>query len=99
MGKIFLEKHFLHSAKKDSENFKDDDTLYRLLQDDESNALNADVSSDCEPRPGIYILIKLLRVILGFHIFERGSNRYTVIEVSKMFAVCDGLIANTCNFE
>ena len=53
MGNSLLEKHFSHSAKKDTTEFTDDDTLYRLLEDDESNALNADVSSDCEPRPGI----------------------------------------------
>ncbi len=54
MGQSLLDKHFAHSAKKDTDKFQDDDTLYRLLQDDESNALNADVSSDCEPRPGNY---------------------------------------------
>jgi hypothetical protein len=55
-----LDKHFLHSVKKaDTEKFQDDDTLYRLLQDDESNALNADVSSDCEPRPGSYTNLPL----------------------------------------
>ena len=67
MGKIFLEKHFLHSAKKDSENFKDDDTLYRLLQDDESNALNADVSSDCEPRPAADVGESLRKFILELY--------------------------------
>ena len=53
-GNNIVEKHFAHAAKKDTEKFQDDDTLYRLLEDDESNALNADVSSDCQPRPGNY---------------------------------------------
>lgn len=53
MGQYLLAKHFAHSVKKDSaDEFQDNDTLYRLLLDDESNALNANVSSDCEPRPG-----------------------------------------------
>lgn len=52
MGQSLIDKHFSHSVKKEGEPFRDDDTLYRLLQDDESNALNADVSSECEPRPG-----------------------------------------------
>ena len=52
IGKSLLDKHFAHSAKKDTAEFKDNDTLYRLLEHDESNALNANVSSDCEPRAG-----------------------------------------------
>ena len=52
MGQALMDKHFCHSAKKETELLQDNDSLYRLLQDDESNSLNADVSSDCEPRPG-----------------------------------------------
>lgn len=52
MAQNLLEKHFAHHVKKDLTEFHDDEKLYRFLEDDESNALNADVSSDCEPRPG-----------------------------------------------
>lgn len=54
MGQQLVERNFGHSAQKDgNKGFKDDDTIYRFLEDDESRALNGDVRTQCEPRPGI----------------------------------------------
>lgn len=66
-GNNIVEKHFAHAAKKDTEKFQDDDTLYRLLEDDESNALNADVSSDCQPRPAADVGELLRKFILQLY--------------------------------
>ena len=51
MGQNLISQHFGRDIKK-SEVFKDDETVYRLLEDDDSTALNAGTTSECEPRPG-----------------------------------------------
>lgn len=50
-GKKLLEYHFL-SAVRGEETFKNDSTLYRLLRDEPSNALNATVDSNAKPANG-----------------------------------------------
>ncbi|KAJ8305746.1 hypothetical protein KUTeg_016291 [Tegillarca granosa] len=50
MGQALIDRHFGHNLKSE-EKFQDSDVLYRLLDDDESSALNTDTMSDCEPRP------------------------------------------------
>ena len=54
MGQALIERHFGHDVKK-NERFKDDaSAIYRLLDDDDSDALNAGTMSKCEPRSGAY---------------------------------------------
>ncbi len=55
MGQSILQKRFGHhlSGKSDDVVFKDDDELYRLVEDDHSDALNAGIVSECEPGPGM----------------------------------------------
>ena len=54
MCQQLVERNFGHSVQKDgNKGFKDDDTIYRFLEDDETRALNGDVRTQCEPRPGI----------------------------------------------
>ena len=53
MCKQLIEKHFGKSVKdKGQIEFRDDDTIYRFLEDDQTNALNSEMNSDCEPRKG-----------------------------------------------
>ena len=51
MGQALIDNHFGHQVKEETV-FKDDDTYYRLIEDDESTALNAGATSTCRPRPG-----------------------------------------------
>eukprot|EP00794_Sanderia_malayensis_P004765 gene4765-5392_t len=58
MCKQLVEKHFGHSVKdKGQIEFRDDDTIYRFLDDDQSNALNSEASSSCEPRSDTQLAI------------------------------------------
>lgn len=50
MGQKLIDQHFGHNLKS-NQTFEDSDTLYRLMDDDESTALNAGEMSTCEPRP------------------------------------------------
>ena len=52
MGQSLLDQHFGHNVKSEQV-FKDDDTYYRLLEDDKSNALNAGETSSCQPTSGV----------------------------------------------
>ena len=51
MGQQLINKNFGLQVKNE-ETFKDDDTFYRLLEDDDTMALNRGEVSDCEPLPG-----------------------------------------------
>lgn len=53
MGQALIDRHFGHQVKN-AETFQDADVYYRLLEDDDTSALNAG-PSDCDPRPGKYI--------------------------------------------
>lgn len=56
MGQELINQHFGHNLKS-AEEFEDSaDVFYRLLQDDESSALNAGPLSECEPRPGTHLI-------------------------------------------
>ena len=64
MCKQLVEKHFGKSVKdKGQLEFRDDETIYRFLEDDQTNALNSEISSDCEPRGGetLYFIILCTR--------------------------------------
>lgn len=54
MGQEVINRKFGHNVKNE-EVFKDDGTFYRLLEDDESTALNHGEVSNCEPLPGMTI--------------------------------------------
>mgnify|MGYP001546031829 CR=1 FL=1 len=51
MGQMLISKHFGNEVSGASE-FKTDGTLYQLLEDNETEALNSGKVSDCEPRKG-----------------------------------------------
>lgn len=50
MGQALIDRHFGHQVKN-VQTFQDADVYYRLLEDDDTAALNAG-PSDCDPRPG-----------------------------------------------
>ena len=52
MGQALIDQHFGAEVNKHQVMFRDDETIYRLLEDDQSIALNAGPTSQCEPRPG-----------------------------------------------
>ena len=49
MGQMLIDRHFGHKAGAADAQFANDDTLYRLLEDDQSSALNAGETSECAP--------------------------------------------------
>ncbi|XP_046848740.1 uncharacterized protein LOC124442286 isoform X2 [Xenia sp. Carnegie-2017] len=89
MAQNLLEKHFAHHVKKDLTEFHDDEKLYRFLEDDESNALNADVASDCEPRPAAVVGESLRKFILQLYakyLSKDGKGvDYTAMKYSSEF--------------
>lgn len=57
MGQMLVDKHFGHNVKSANDvTFSADDTLYRLLEDDESSALNIGETSQCITMSGERIL-------------------------------------------
>jgi len=68
MCRQLVERNFGHSLGKGKETeFRDDDSIYRLLEDDESTALNSGMSSVCEPRPAPQVAEELRRLILNLY--------------------------------
>lgn len=68
MCRQLVERNFGHSLEKGKDTeFRDDDSIYRLLEDDESTALNSGMSSLCEPRPAAQIGEELRRLILNLY--------------------------------
>ncbi|KAL9968655.1 hypothetical protein ACROYT_G020770 [Oculina patagonica] len=68
MCRQLVERNFGHSLEKGKQTeFKDDDSIYRLLEDDESTALNSGMSSMCEPRPAPQVAEELRRLILKLY--------------------------------
>lgn len=53
MGQQLIDRHFGYNVKTD-EIFRDDQTYYRLMEDDETSALNSGSVSECEPQPGSF---------------------------------------------
>jgi len=78
MCKQLVEKHFGKSVKEKGQiEFRDDDTIYRFLEDDQSNALNSDINSDCEPRNAAELgedLRKLILSIYNSHLSPDGKK-------------------------
>lgn len=52
MLRELVERHFGHGIKRSDVSFQDDTSFYRFIEDDDSNALNSGVSTQCEPSPG-----------------------------------------------
>ena len=52
LGGELISRKFGHHVCNDHD-FKDGYFFYRLLDDDETNALNMEELSECEPRPGM----------------------------------------------
>lgn len=51
MGQTLINQHFGKQVKEET-TFKDDGSYYKLLEDDDTNALNSGATSPCQPRPG-----------------------------------------------
>ena len=51
VGQNLIDRHFGNQVKQDQV-FKADDTLYQLLEDSDTNALNTGATTLCTPRPG-----------------------------------------------
>ena len=51
MCQQLVQRHFGHSIKNETV-FKDDNTIYRFIEDDQGNALNSGIHTQCESRPG-----------------------------------------------
>ena len=81
MCRQLVERNFGHGVEKGKETeFKDDDSVYRLLEDDESTALNSGMSSACEPRPAPEVAEELRRLILTLYSkFLSKDGRVSVI--------------------
>ncbi|XP_070554538.1 uncharacterized protein [Ptychodera flava] len=67
MGQALLEQRFGHNIKGNVTEFRDEDTYYRLMEDDESSALNSGLSSECEPRPAGELSEYMRRLILSIY--------------------------------
>ena len=67
MCKQVVEQQFGRAIKKGEKEFRDDNTIYRFLEDDESNALNSGVTSLCEPRPAPEVAEELRHLILQLY--------------------------------
>ncbi|XP_057314241.1 uncharacterized protein LOC130655492 isoform X1 [Hydractinia symbiolongicarpus] len=99
MCRQLVERHFGHSVKKESY-FKDDNSIYRFIEDDEGKALNAGIHTQCEPRPGkrkgsiryILIISKVLLhifcdLITGFWRFLQNQRFFLYIPINSEIAV------------
>jgi len=69
MCQNLLDRKFAYAVKKSEQEkqFADDDTLYRFLEDEESNALNSGMESLCEPRPAHEVGETLRHLILTLY--------------------------------
>ncbi|KAK3611987.1 hypothetical protein CHS0354_011647 [Potamilus streckersoni] len=66
IGQAIIDRHFGHQVK-DEETFRDDDVYFRLLDDDESSALNAGDISECEARPAGELGEEIRKLILKIY--------------------------------
>ncbi|KAK2164124.1 hypothetical protein LSH36_68g04032 [Paralvinella palmiformis] len=67
MGQALIDQHFGADINKYQIIFKDDETIYRLLEDDQSTALNAGTVSQCEPRPVDAVGEQIRKLILSIY--------------------------------
>lgn len=65
MGNILLRQHIARDVRTPNEQtFKNEDIVYRLLEDENSAALNAGTLSECKPSPAAMIGEEVRRLIL-----------------------------------
>lgn len=65
MGQALISRHFGHSMPPEPEEvFRPDDTIYRLLEDDDSDALNSGPISATEPLPAALLSAELQRILI-----------------------------------
>ncbi|CAC5409797.1 unnamed protein product [Mytilus coruscus] len=90
MGQALIDKHFGHNVKS-QETFQDADVYYRLLDDDETEALNSGTMSNCEPRPAGEVGEDIRKLILKiYNVFLSKDGRkvnYKGITASSEFDV------------
>lgn len=90
MGQALIDKHFGHNVKS-QETFQDADVYYRLLDDDETEALNSGTMSNCEPRPAGEVGEDIRKLILKiYNVFLSKDGRkvnYKGISTSSEFDV------------
>jgi len=68
MCQQLVERHFGHNVKRgESEEFKDDDSVYQFIEDVQANALNAGIKTQCEPRPASELGEELRQLILAIY--------------------------------
>lgn len=93
MGQALIDRHFGHQLKN-QETFEDAEVYYRLLEDDDTNALNAG-PSDCNPRPAGDLgedLRKLILKIYSNYLSSDGKRvNYKGIGESSEFAQYVGM--------
>ncbi|ELU10998.1 hypothetical protein CAPTEDRAFT_203097 [Capitella teleta] len=90
MGQMLIDQHFGHRVGSSSVAvFKDDDTMYRLIEDDESSALNAGETSECAMMPvnelGEAIRRLILQIYSVFLSADGRSVNYKSIATSSEF--------------
>lgn len=65
MGNILLRQHIARDVRTPNEQtFKNEDVVYRLLEDENSAALNAGTLSECKPSPAAMVGEEVRRLIL-----------------------------------
>lgn len=90
MCKLLVERHFTTAASgQTSVKFKDDSSIYKFIEDDDSNALNATVPSSCAPRPASELGEDLRQLILSIyndHLSKDGKKvDYSAIASNPKF--------------
>ncbi len=66
MGQQLIDRHFGHQVKE-NQTFQDDKVHYRLIEDDDSTALNAGETSQCQARPAGELGEDIRRLILKIY--------------------------------
>ncbi|XP_014667662.1 PREDICTED: uncharacterized protein LOC106809184 [Priapulus caudatus] len=89
MGESLIQQHFAHNVKRASK-FTDDASVFRLLDDEQSGALNAGTMSECLPLPASALGESLRHQVLsiyGSHLSAEGKAvDYNGIAESEEFA-------------
>ncbi|CAD5115554.1 DgyrCDS4518 [Dimorphilus gyrociliatus] len=67
MGQALIDQHFGKEVKKDGQTFKADNTLYRLIEDDDSTALNAGETSPCTQGSALQLAESMRKLILKLY--------------------------------
>ena len=84
MCQNLIDRYFVKKLKSgNDQQFTDDNSYYRFLEDDESNALNSGMESLCEPRPA----------------HEVGETlRHLILKLYNTYLSADGKVSFTFDF-